>query len=274
MYKVILGLIILFFLSCGHSKRDFVTVDFRTIESTNELGLSQDLTVKYFPIELFQDTTLLKTYSYMYYKMNEAILHSHYLRKDVYRLTSIRSNYKSPFVVTIEKYEDSVVLITKELNRRVDYPFIKNPGPVVFVAFINSRSKFARKEEVQRFTRQKILEDSIAKIYRNCNYHLVLNKRIRISKAIWDSLEILVDSAKFWKSKPEVDLSRTEDDDSRMIFEGHSKNGYQIRIIPSLHLYKGRNIKAHGDNYDSKNDYTKIIRFVMRQTTLRDNDIY
>lgn len=316
MNRIILGIIILLFLSCGHSKKDLVVVKFKSIENCNENGIPKDSLVKYYPLELFQDTipefyyghdivrlsdmgkrryahnldldirslkdtfdiemkdtSFLKIYSYMYFKMHEPVLYSHYLKKDIYRLTSIRSNYNSSLVVTIEKHKDSVVLITRELNRRVDYPFKGTPEPVIFVAPDNSDRFYKRKEE-QRLLKQKMLEDSFAKIYRNCNYHLVMNNRIRISKAVWDSLEILVDSAKFWKSKPILDLNRTEGDDSRMIFEGHSEYGYQIRIIPSLHLYNGPNLQAHGDNYDQGNSYTKIIRFIMRQTTLKEKDIY
>jgi hypothetical protein len=239
MNRVILGFIILFLLSCGHSKKNFVAVDFREIKCCNKNGISNDSSVEYYPIELFRDTfsgffngysiirnsdmskkqfahyfnvdiktlkdtfevmtkdtKILSMYSYMYYKMNESVLYNHYLDKEVYRLTSIRSNYHSPLVMTIEKYRDSVVLITKELNRRVDFPFIKNPGPVVFVAAINPNN--SDKNEKQRYrTIQKYLEDSIAKVYKNCNYHLAINKRVRISKVVWDSLEILVDSAKF-----------------------------------------------------------------------------
>jgi hypothetical protein len=209
----------------------------------------------------------------MYNKMNEPVLCNHYLNKEVYRLTSIRTNYHSPLVVIIEKFKDSIVLITKELNRRVDFPFIKNPGQVVFVAPINPNNA-DRNEKLRCKAIQKSLEDSIAKVYKNCNYHLVMNKRVRISKAVWDSLEILVNSAKLWKSKPKLDLSVTEGDDSRMIFEGHSENGYQIRMIPSLHFYKELNVKARRDNFDSKNSYTKIFRFIARQTTLKDEDIY
>lgn len=224
-----------------------------------------------FEIEM-KNTSTQKIYSYMYYKMKEPVLYSHYLKKGIYRMTSIRSGYRSPLVISIEKYKDSVVVITKQLNRRVDYPFIQNP-PIVFVTPIDPNK--ANKNEILRCKAiQKTLEDSIAKVYRNCNYRLVLNKRVRVSKAVWDSLEILVDSAKFWKSKPVLDLSSTEGNDSRMILEGHSENGYQIRIMPSLHLYTGRYIKAGRDNYDSKNSYTKIFRFIARQTNLKDEDIY
>ncbi|MBV5281932.1 MAG: hypothetical protein JZU53_05790 [Paludibacter sp.] len=316
MNRVILGFIILLFLSCGHSKKDIIAVEFRALENCDKNGIPNDSLAKYYPIELYLDTIfgffngydiipfseigkrryahnfdidirtlkdtfeidLKKTstqrmYSYMYYKMNEPILYSHYLKKDVYRLTSIRSGYHTPLVVTIEKCRDSIVLIVKELNRRVDFPFIKNPGPIVFVEPIDTK-KADKNEKLRCKAIQKTLEDSIAKVYRNCNYHLVMNKRVRISRAVWDSLEILVDSAKFWKSKPEFDLSQAEADDSRMIFEGHSENGYQIRISPSLHLYNGRYLKAGRDNYDSKSSYTKIFRFIARQTSLKDEDIY
>lgn len=218
-------------------------------------------------------TSTQKMYSYMYYKMKEPVLYSHYLKKDIYRMTSIRSGYRSPLVISIEKYKDSVVIITKQLNRRVDYPFIQNPGPIFFIRPINF-DKLSTKERQKCIEREKFLEDSIALIFRNCNYHLVINKRMKISENIWDSLEILIDSTKFWRSKPELDLTRTEDDDSRMILEGHSENGYQIRMIPSLHLYTGRYVKAGRDNYDSKSSYTKIFRFISRQTSLKDEDIY
>lgn len=280
MNKVILGFIILLFLSCGHSKKDFVVVEFKEVKDCNKNGIPNDSSVGYFPIDLFRDTfseftntSDLRMYSYMYYKMDEPVLCNHYLNKEVYRLTSIRTNYHSPLVITIEKSKDSIVLITKELNRRVDFPFIKNPGPVVFVEPIDP-NKADKNEKLRCKTIQKTLEDSIAKVYRNCNYYLVLNKRVRISRTVWDSLEVLVDSAKFWKSKPQLDLSRTEEDGSRMVFEGHSENGYQIRIIPSLHLYTERNAKATRDNYNSKSSYTKIFRFIARQTNLKDEDIY
>ena len=296
-------------MSCSNSNRDFVLVSFKPIENCNENGLSRDSSIAYYPIDILCDTlpgffngygiipssekkmyakfinvdinTLKDTFyiekkgarfiemnSYMYFKMKEPVLHSHYLGKVIYRLTSIRSKGESPLVVTIEKSRDSVVLITKELNRRIDYPFIKDAGPVVFVAPSNIMS------EDDRITRQNHINDSIAKVYRNCNYHLVINKRIRISKAVWDSLELLVDSVDFWKSKSVLDISRIEDDDSRMIFEGHIKDGYQIRIMPSLHLYKERNSRAKCDNYDSKNNYTKIVRYIMNHTGLTDSEIY
>lgn len=280
MNRIILGLIILLFGSCAHPKTDFILVEFRNTVNCNKTGIPSDSAVEYYPIAFFRDTfsvfidtSELKMYSYMYYKMNEPVLYNDYLNKEVYRLTSIRANYNSPLVIIIEKSSDSIVLITKELNRRVDYPFIQNPGPKVFVAPIDP-DKADENEWLRCKARQKTLEDSIAKVYRNCNYHLVLNKRVRISKAVWDSLEILVDSAKFWKSKPVLDLSRIEGDATRMIFEGHSENGYQIRIMPSLHLYTGRYVKAGRDNYDSENSYTKIFRFIARQTNLKDEDIY
>ena len=280
MNRIILGLIILLLGSCGHLKKDFIVVDFRNTENCNKNGIPGDSSVEYYPIELFRDTfseftntSKLKIYSYMYYKMDEPVLCNHYLNKEVYRLTSIRTNYHSPLVVIIEKSNDSIVLITKVLNRRVDFPFIKNPGPVVFVTPINP-NKADRNEKLRCKAIQKSLEDSIAKVYRNCNYHLVMNKRMRISKAVWDSLEVLVDSAKFWKSKPQLDLSRTEDDDSRMILEGHTEYGYQIKIIPSHHLYTDGSTKAGRDNYDSKSYYTKIFKFIASQTNLKDEDIY
>jgi len=316
MNKVILGFIILLFSSCGHSKKDFVVINFRVANDCNKKGIPNDSSVEYYPIELFRDTfsgffngygifrnsdmskkkfarifkvdikslkdtfevvtkdtKILNMYSYMYYKMNESVLYSHYLDKEIYRLTSIRSNYHSPLLITIEKSKDSIVLIAKELNRRVDFPFIKNPGPVIFVAPINLNN-IDKNEELHCKAIQKTLEDSIAKVYRNCNYHLVMNKRMRISKAVWDSLEVLVDSAKFWKSKPQLDLSRTEDDDSRMILEGHTEYGYQIKIIPSHHLYTDGSTKAGRDNYDSKSYYTKIFKFIASQTNLKDEDIY
>lgn len=299
----------LFVLSCSNSKRDFVLVSFKPIDNCKENGIPSDSTIAYYPIDIFSDTlpgffngygiipmsektgyvkflnidssTLKDTFyiekkggrfiemnSYMYFKMNAPVLHSHYLGKEIYRLTSIRSKGKSPLVVTIEKTRDSIVLITKELNRRIDYPFIQDAGPVAFIAPSKTMS------EDDRITRQNRINDSISKPYRNCNYHLVINKRIRISKAVWDSLEVLVDSTNFWNTKSILDLSRIEDDDSRMIFEGHMKDGYQIRVIPSLHLYKERNSRPQRENYDLKNNYTKIFRYIFGYTGLTDSEIY
>src|ERR1035437_2362252 len=257
MNRVIFGLIIFLFLSCGHSKKGLVAVEFKDIRNSNEYGIPHDSSVVYFPVELFRDTdtfkietkhtTFLEVNSYMYYKMNEPVLFSRYLKKDVYRLTYIRTNSNPPFVVTIEKYKDSVVLISKELNRRISYPFIKHAGPVIYIAPIN-RTRFNKKEENQRLAEIKRKNDSIGHVYNNYNYYLVLYNRMRISRDVWDSLEVMVDSAKFWKSKPLLDLSYVEGDDSKWIFEGHSENGYQIRIVPSIHVSS----EINGNKSDTK----------------------
>jgi hypothetical protein len=309
MNKLILVIIILVILSCCNSKRDYVLVNFKPIDNCNENGLPSDSTIGYYPIDIFsdslpgffngygiiprseksaivkyihvdpktlkdtfyvemKDTQIIKLNSYMYFKMNEPVLHSHYLGKDIYRLTSIRSKSESPLVVSIEKTRDSIVLITKMLDRRISYPFIRITRS--FVYFAPGKPN----REMERIAEQKRLNDSIERIYNNCNYNLVLNKRVRISKAVWDTLEAIINSTDFWKKKSMLDLSGVECDDSKMIFEGHIKEGYQIRIIPSLHLYRERYSRPERENYDLKNENTKIFRYIMGITGLKDCEIY
>ena len=73
MNRIISGIIIVLFLSCGHSKKNVVAVKFNNIENFYKNGFPNDSLVKYFPFELFQDalenemsdTSCLKIYSYM-----------------------------------------------------------------------------------------------------------------------------------------------------------------------------------------------------------------
>lgn len=308
MNRVILGFIILLFLSCGHSKKDFVVVDFREIKGCNDNGIPRDSSVNYFPTELLHDTvpgffngydifrltdmskqqfakvfhtkieTLKDTFeivtedsiiskvnSYMFYKMKEPVLCSQYLGKEIYRMTAIRTQRKPPLVVTIEKYKDSVIITCKRLNRHITFPFIKKGG-VIFFTSPDFTSSFDRKKEEKRRAEVIRKNDSTALAYNNCNYHLVLNNRMKISRTAWDSLEIMVDTAKFWKSKPELALDHVQVDGSRWILEGHSEYGYQIRIVPSPHF--GRN--EYPNNFDPKNNYAKIFKYILRLTNLKD----
>lgn len=322
MNRVILGFIILFFLSCGHSKKDLVVVDFREIKGCNKNGISRDSSVSYFPTELFHDTVrgfydgnsitrfchmskkeyanisdrkienlkdtfeivtedsiFTKANSYMLYKMTEPVLCSHYLNKEIYRMTSIRTLSKPPLVVTIEKYKDSVVLITKRLNRHISYPFVVMATNCIvfptpdFSTYDRKTNKYIitnKKKYNQILAKSKNRNDSLARIYNNCDYHLVLNNRMKISRVAWDSLKIMIDSAKFWKSKPELALGYEQIDGSRWTLEGHSENGYQIRVVPSPHFNSNR----YPNYFDSKNNYAKIFKYIMRLTNMKDEYLY
>lgn len=322
MNRLILGFIILFFLSCEHSKKDLVAVDFREVKGCNENGIPLDSSVSYFPTELFHDTVrgfyngnsitrfyymskkeyanicdrkienLKDTFeivtedsifttanSYMLYKMTEPVLCSHYLNKEIYRMTSIRTLSKPPLVVTIEKYKDSVILIAKRLNRHITYPFaVMSTNCIIFPTpdfstydkKTNTYIITNKKKYNQILAKSKAKHDSLARINNNCDYHLVLNNRMKISNKAWDSLKVMIDSAKFWKSKSELALGYEQVDGSRWTLEGHTENGYQIRIVPSPNFSRNQYINY----FDPKNNYAKIFQYIMRLTNLKDEYLY
>ncbi|HET7733552.1 MAG TPA: hypothetical protein VFK73_06905, partial [Paludibacter sp.] len=135
--------------------------------------------------EIKFDSLSLKINSYMLFKMNEPLLYSHYLNKDVYRLTTRSFGTRSPLVITIEKYKDSVVLISKKLNREIRYPFIKVGGVILFYdpkfsLFNKKTNKYVitnKKKYDEELEKSREMTDSLSKIYNRCDYYLKANER-------------------------------------------------------------------------------------------------
>jgi hypothetical protein len=224
--------------------------------------------------EIISDSFQLKINSYLLYKMNEPVLCDHYLNKKVYRMISLRS-FHQPIVVRLEEYHDSIVILIKKLNKNIMYPFMVygwndsiffTSPDVAFYDTTTNKLKIINKVKYDKQRKElKKENDSLCKIYNSLDYHLVLNQKKEISMTTWDSLEVMIDTTKFWKTNPDVALGLLQIDGSKWILEGHSKQGYQIKIIPSPHF----------EHYGFENNYYAILfKYIMKLASLEEEKLY
>ena len=229
--------------------------------------------------QMVEDTFLLKIWSYTLFKMKEPILHNHYLDKKVYRMISLRA-FNPPIVVRIEKYNDSIIVISKKLNKNIRYPFVVYGGSdslfymtpdIGFYDTISKKMKIINKVKYNKqLEKNRRSNDSLAKIYNVINYHLKLNQRKVVSLTTWDSLETMIDSSSYWRTKPDIALDYPQVDGSKWILEGHSKNGYQIKIIPSPNFKK----EIYKNTFDSTDNYARIFKYFMKMANLEHEPMY
>ncbi|HET7733230.1 MAG TPA: hypothetical protein VFK73_05260, partial [Paludibacter sp.] len=69
----------------------------------------------------------------------------------------------------------------------------------------------------------------------------------------------------FWKSKPQTDSNNYYIDGSTWILEGHSKYGYQIKVLHSPN-FSSLNYKRHKVQYS----YAMIFKYIMKQTNIKE----
>lgn len=229
--------------------------------------------------QMVEDTMLLKVRSYALFKMQEPILYNHYLNRKVYRIISMRA-FNPPIIVRIEKYDDSIIVLSKKLNKNIRYPFMVYGGSdslfymtpdIGFFDTISKKIKIINKVKYDnKLKENKRKSDSLAKIYNVINYHLKLNQQKIISQNAWDSLETMIDSANFWRTKPNVALDYQQIDGSQWILEGHSRKGYQIKIIPSPYFEK----EIYKNPFDSTDNYAKIFKYFIKISNLKDEPLY
>lgn len=230
--------------------------------------------------EVIEDTFMLKLRSYTLFKMDEPILYDHYLKSEIYRLIPMRS-FNKPLVIRIEKQHDSITINIKRLNRQIMYPFIVYEGldSLVYttpeIKYYDSIKKTWIISDTMRyhelFVKAKKSNDSIAKLYNVIDYHLIENYKKKIPITEWDSIQTLIDSSKFWTTKPGVALDYLQVDGSQWIFEGHSKEGYQIKIIPNPNF---ENSNDNMNTLDEKNYYTKIFQLILLTSGLKNESLY
>jgi len=257
----------LFKLNYFGSKKDYAARFGKSFESLKDT------------FQMVEDTFLLKIKSYTLFKMQEPILYNHYLDRKVYRMTSLRA-FNPPIVVRIEKNNDSIIIIFKKLNKNIRYPFMVYGGSdslfymtpdIGFYDTLSKKMKIINKVKYDKQLKEnKRINDSLSSIYNVIDYHLKLNKRKAISVTQWDSLEKMIDSANFWRTKPNVALDYPQIDGSRWILEGHSKNGYQIKIIPSPNFEK----EIYKNTFDSTDNYARIFKYFMKITNLEHEPMY
>lgn len=249
------------------SKKDYVERFGKSLESLKDT------------FQVVEDTFLLKIMSYTLYKMQEPILYDHYLDRSVYRMISLRA-FNPPIVVRIEKYKDSVVVVSKKLNKCITYPFMVYGGSdslffmapdIAFYDTLSKKVKIINKAEYDKQLKEnKRINDSLAKKYNVIDYHLKLNQRKVISPIPWNSLEKMIDSSSFWRTKPDVALDYPQIDGSQWILEGHSENGYQIKIIPSPNFEK----EIYKNTFDSTDNYARLFKYLMKISNLEKEPMY
>jgi hypothetical protein len=218
-----------------------------------------------FKVEI--DSFRFNDISYMLFKMEEPVLSDHFLNKNIYRLIALQS-FNVPLVIRIEKYKNHVTILSKKLNRRITYPFFKMENILYFDT--PEQITHQSKEEKEQREKEERVQDSLNRIVNNTNYYLTLDNAKEIPLADWDSLEALIDSAKFWNTKPEIHVNYLQIDGSMWLLEGHLRQGYQIKRIPSPHFTPHH----YPHIYDKDNCYAAIFRFLIEESGLINEHLY
>ena len=295
---------------CTQTNNRPVYIDFTHSKELDNFGIPSDSAIGYFPEKLFTDTVLcyitpsgqivdpkyfkkeeqIRIYggtleelrdtfkietdsfafrmtSYMLYKMQEPVLSDRFLGYDAYRIIALRS-FHNPIVIRIENNKGKISIISKRLNRQITYPFFTLLPFIMFeppqIKGVRQKIDYEKQYEIERE------HDSLRIVLNNANYYLTLNDKKEISSSVWNSLEVLVDSAKFWETKPELYLNHIQLDGSMWYIEGHFKSGYQIKRIPNPHFSKRK--YPHG--YDKNDYYAQIFRFLFESAELVDEEFY
>jgi len=292
--NVIFLIIIVTLPSCNGRMKNVMTIPFEHGKYfINRDSISNDSLLQFFPPELITDTAQpsidllkLKTRSYMLQKMKEPILYDHYLEREIYRLIVLRA-FNIPLVIRIEKFPDSITMIIKKLDRSIMFPFIVygkvdsigyttayttayTPPPSADTDSTQRESYMLENKDREPYSVFKKRNDSIAKIYNNPNYYLVLDLSRKFPLSIWDSLQNKVVSTRFWKTKPDVALNYLQIDGSNWILEGHNKHGYQIKIIPSPNFKDS----DYENKFDPQNSYARLFYYIIRLSNVDNEKLY
>jgi hypothetical protein len=228
--------------------------------------------------KVFEDSTRFKMQSYTLYKMQEPILSDHYLSKDVYRILVLRS-FNPPLSIRIENTKGKISLFMKRLNKQIMFPFIvyDNNSDSVFycspdIAYFDStKNKTVIRNKMKYdklLIKNKNWQDSVAKVKNIVDYKIVEERKIELRNQTWDSLMLMIDSTNFWTTKPELALDYLQIDGSRWLFEGHTKKGYQIKIVLSPFLEK--NDYTNEMSYK----YAKIFRYLINLSEVKNEYLY
>jgi len=254
---------VIFFLGCSQNRIALPFPEDRTI--SDEYGVPEDSMSAFFPEVLFNDTTTyslkwlkLKLRSYMLYKMKEPVLSNFYSKKEIYRLI-IMGSFSKPMTVRIEKSADSIIIYSKVLNRNIRYPFMVYDTSTI----ISYNGKTIHQTKAER--------DSLFNLYNSTNYVLFLERKSELSNREWESLCVLIDSTKFWKTNPDVALHYLQIDGSNWIFEGHNKFGYQIRDIPNPNFDR---TYVYENEFDKSNNYRNLFEYIVKISDLNMEHYY
>lgn len=219
---------------------------------SDNYGKPNDSLTLYFPQKIFLDSTKIedvffykKLWSFSLYKINEPILCNYYLNKEVYRLIIDRL-FSRTFIIRIEKNKDTIFMVTKSLNRRITYPFIKTGNYIIY------RPPGAKKLTEVEIEKIKHRDDSIARIYNNTNYFVDSLICKRISSKQWNIFINKLDSINFWNSYPRVCDEYTQVDGSIWIIEGQDKRGYQFHELLSPF-----------NKYNKEKGYPELFKYVV-----------
>jgi hypothetical protein len=238
------------------------------------------------------DESFLFEKSYMLFKMKEPVLSDHYLGRDIYRIISLRS-FEKPLIIRIDKYIDSILITVKQINREITYPFMFycNEFSIINIDSIKEKINYQilflfyskeLKAEIAEYnyeTKKYIIYDeckylkflmennkfvdSIMNENNNTNYYSTNETKFKINNGNWIKIQKHLDSAYFWETEPNVNLEEYPSclDGSKWIIEGHSKNGYQIKILSN-------------PNFESNNNYVKFLLYIMQIAELKNEKLY
>lgn len=243
-------------------------------EICDNKGNPVDSTSYYFPSELFIDSingkidnlSPLEWESFILFKMKEPILYNYYLGHETYRIIVDRS-FHNPIIARIDKYEDSIIVHIKKLNRVVNYPFLTFAKiPIKF----GDSSIFTYKQQDSIIDRNGMRNDSLITKLNNTNYYNILDFSYKLKKTQWDSINIIIDSTQFWQSKPYIALNYPQIDGSRWTIEAQNKYGYQIIVIPNPDFGKQNSLKEQ----DKLNHYSDLFKYVFEISGLDNEKLY
>jgi hypothetical protein len=230
---------------------------------------------------LENNSFLLKYLSYSLFKMQEPILYDHYLKRDIIRLSVFRA-FNPSLIVRFEKKGASILVSVKKLNKGIGYPFIiysvpsNNEliySPPEVASFDSTQNKTIIHDSInynKLLTEQNKEQDSLARIYNVINYHLVKDTTFLVEPSTWNSLQLMIDSARFWSLKSDMALDYLQVDGSRWILEGQTKYKYHIKAIPSPNFES----TPYANDFDKNNIYARMFRFIMESAHLEKERMY
>lgn len=253
----------------------------------NFLGVSEDSLKD--TLEIVQNKYYCKRKSFLLYQMKEPVLNNHYLGRNIYRLTILLKLNKPPMVIRLDDYRDSVLVTVKILNRYIVRPFAYYIGAESIIyhspeiayydmnlgeMIIVNKKKYKEMEEESK-ERNKIGQIIIDREYNFPKYFLLKDFQYKINEDEMNTLNKMIDTSEFWYSNPIIEMCKvygscipiwTETND--WILEGHTENGYQVKVIMGPNFKNDRN-----DKYASKQlYYARVFEYILSLAPVRCNN--
>lgn len=293
-YHFVLILIILLFASCKDNR--MITIPFtKDFTSCDGSGIPKSNAELYFPRELFKgpdtdfDLDVFQNYdSKMLFKLNEPILYHRYLGKEIYRMISFRA-FDRPLIIRIEIHKKQVNVQIKKVEHYVTFPFrlhVKVYDSTFYdypnVSYYDSIQKkyvVNNQELFQKLYNENVREsDSLFNLFKDPDYKYILYKTLTLKLKDFNSFFTYLRASEFWQTNPDLNLESIPSiDGSHWIFEGHSKYGYQVKMIDSPDFDKIPQKSKYTDptgQYFYKIKYAELFSYILNIAQLPDERKY